>query len=169
MSQSDRIVSDGVVTQGHRVASGACGDPRFPQGTIALQLPLLRARIADFDSYLGGPAHAGTVNVRFAGHTVELLAPEIVVRELPWTPVFGPETFFLSYAEAEVGGRRYPVFLYIPDPAAKPDHPAAPDVVELLGPTMPGLSYGSPVRLHHSPAAFRLRPGGLSPQTPRQP
>ena len=160
MSQPDWITSDGVVAPGHRVASGACGDPRFPQGTIALQLPLLRARIPNFDRHLGGPAHPGTVNVRFAGHTVELLAPEIVLRDLPWTPVFAPETFFLSRAGVEVGGRLYPVFLYIPDPVAKPDHPAAPDVVELLGPTMSGISYGSPVRLHHSAAAVRLRSGG---------
>lgn len=150
------VESRGTVARGHRVASGACGDPRFPAGTIAPQLAFFRRLVPDLEGWLGGPAHPGTINVCFADRRVTILAPEIVLREVRWTGIFPPETFFLSRAELVRDGTAHPAFLYIPDPATKPDHPTAPGVVELLAGFIPGLAYGHDVLLRHSADAIRL-------------
>ena len=160
------IESHGLVTRGHRVASGACGDARFPAGTIAPQLPFFRRLVPDFEAWLGGPAHPGTINLLFADTCVTILAPEIVVRDVRWTERFPPEAFFLSRAELATRAGVHRAFLYIPDPATKPDHPTAPGVVELLAGFVPGLDYGAPVALRHSPDAIRLTARRAPPRAP---
>lgn len=150
--------SAGIIVRGHRVASGACGDPRFPLGSIAAQLPYFRAQVPSFEAYLGGPAHAGTINLGFRGRRVALGRAELVVSQVAWTDCFPPENFFLSRAELEANGRVHRVFLYVPDPATKPDHPAAPDGVELLAQFIPDLAYGDSVILRWPANRFRLLP-----------
>lgn len=150
------IDSHGVVARGHRVASGACGDPRFPEGTIAPQLAFFQRLVPGFEGWLDGPAYPGTINLLFAGTSVTIVAPEIVVRAVRWTDVFPPETFFLSRAELVTDGAAHRAFLYIPDPATKPDHPTAPGVVELLAGFVPDLVYGARATLRHAPDALRL-------------
>ncbi len=149
--------ASGEVVRGHRVASGACGDPRFPAGTIAPQLPFFRAGIADFEAYLGGPAFAGTINLNFPGRTVILRTPELRLAAVRWTARFPPENFLLSRCRLRWdGGAGRPAFLYIPDPATKPDHHQASSVVEILGGFMPGLAYGTPVELNYRADAIEI-------------
>lgn len=147
------------VVQGHRVASGRCGDPRFPDGTIAPQLPLFRARVAEFDAYLGAAAFPGTINLRVDG-LVAPLRPEIVIPGLRWSAQAPAETFFLSRAALDHAGRRHPVYLYMPDPATKPDHHQPAGTIELLAARIDGLAYGDAVVLHHRPEAILIRPAG---------
>lgn len=155
--EADWGTASGEIARGHRVASGASGDPRFPEGTIAAQLPLLRCAIPDLDTYLHGPAFAGTINVRFGGARVRLRRPELFVPELRWTAHFPPESFHLSRAVLTVEDRPpLPVFLYIPDPATKPDHIQPDSIVELLAAFAPGLGYGMSVTLRYATAALSI-------------
>jgi len=143
------------VVPGHRVASGQGGDPRFPSGTIDLQLPFLRAGIPDLTDWLGGEPFAGTLNLRMAG-PVTIRRPEIMLPHVRWTAALPAETFFLSKATLAVGGRRHAVWLYMPDPATKPDHFQPADRVELLGRAMAGVAYGTSVGLAYDPAAIGI-------------
>ena len=146
----------GEVVAGHRVASGAGGDPRFPRGTIVPQLPFLRAAIPGFDAHLGAPPFPGTINLRFDGRTVTILRPELRVPAVRWTEQFPPENFLLSRCRLERRGVALPAFLYIPDPATKPDHYQPGSVVELLCGLVAGLAYGETVELLYAPAAISI-------------
>lgn len=157
---------DAVVVRGHRVASGACDDPRFPAGTIALQLPRFRRLVAEFDAYLGGPAFPGTINLAVGGRVV-VDTPGIRLAAVAWTAVFPPETFFLAGGRLHHRGLRHPVFLYMPDPATKPDHLQPPDRIELLAAWIPDLNYGDPVRLDYPAAALTISPPLAKPGTMR--
>lgn len=132
---------------GHRVASGHGCDARFPEGTIALQLPFFRQLIPEFENHLGGRAYPGTINVALDCKQVVRLEPEYSLTKLRWTDLFPPETFFLSKATLEHRGEAHPVFLYIPDPTTKPDHIQRQDVVELLARWLPEVRYGDRVSL----------------------
>ncbi len=146
----------GVVVRGHRVASTACRDPRFPSGTIAPQLSFLRSAVSDFDAHLGETPHCGTINVSFGDRRVEIVRPEYLVQSVKWTEAFAPETFHLSKAFIVAGERLYPSFLYVPEPTTKPDHVQPADSVEVLSRYIQGLAYGDPVTLFFSPHALNV-------------
>ena len=146
--------------RGHRVASGACGDPRFPDGTIAPQLGPFRERIAVFDGWLGGDAYPATINLAFAGCRIVAGEPDFRIGPLCWTDCFPPETFLISRCTIEHRAKRYPAFVYMPDPGTKPDHHQAADIVEILTCFVPGLAYGDSVRLLCSPRAVAIVPAG---------
>ncbi|MBV8848835.1 MAG: hypothetical protein JOZ16_04545 [Methylobacteriaceae bacterium] len=148
----------GVVARGHGVASGTARDRRFPNGTIRLQLPFFEGAIANFQAYLGGSPFAGTINIAVDTEAVVIMRPEFRLPEVRWTDVFGPETFYLSAAQLVHGDGRYPVFLYMPDPASKPDHHQPRQVVELLARRLPEVSYGNRVTLLFRPDAIAFTP-----------
>ena len=150
------IEAEGMVVRGYRVASGLAADARFPEGTIAPQLPMFLQRVPGFEAYLGGAAFPGTVNVRIPGARIAILAPEIMLEGVRWTDSFPPERFFLSRAELVREGVVTPAFLYIPDPATKPDHHQSRDIVELLAPRIGGLAYGDPVTLRFGAHAIAV-------------
>ena len=146
----------GIVTQGHRVASGLCDDPRFPVGTIRPQLPFFAEAVVGFADYLGGEPYPGTINVSFPGCRVEILQPEHQLRGIAWTPVFSAEDFYLSPCILAHVGEEVPGYLYIPSPATKPDHPANPSVVEVLCRRVEGIAYGDTVTLLYHPKAIAI-------------
>ena len=151
-------VIEGIVVRGYGVASGAAGDTRFPDGTIVPQLPWFRRLVPDFEAWLEGSAFPGTINLA-VGNTVMIGTPEIRLEGVAWTPIFPPENFFLSRATLAHRGVRYPVFLYLPDPATKPDHVQPPDRIELIGARIPDLAYGDGVRLSYRADALTIAPG----------
>lgn len=153
------MISHGTIVRGHRVASGLGRDRRFPEGTIAAQLPFFRRLVPGFDAHLGGSAFPGTINVGFAGCVVAPARPEIRLVGIDWTAHFPPETFFLSRCALVAGDAvEVPVFLYMPDPVTKPGHFQPSGIVELLARFVPGLAYGTPVALRHDAAAVMIRP-----------
>jgi len=150
----------GAVTRGHRVASGQGGDPRFPQGTVAMQLPLLREALPELETWLGGAPFAGTINIALDDARIGPGTPDATLPALRWTAHFAPETFFLSRVVLVHAGIARRAWLYVPDPATKPpDHPARVGVVELLAQEVPDLSYGAPVRLRCAPRTLRITAG----------
>lgn len=132
-----------VVVPGHRVASGLNGDPRFPGGTIRMQLPHFAALGLDLSGL-----HPGTLNVRVAPLTWQAREPAHTFRAVRWHPTEPAEdfSFFHLRLHPEAGS---PVegWIYLPHPQTKPEHFQAPDVLELLLPWTDGLDYGARVSL----------------------
>ena len=132
-----------TLVQGHRVASGLNNNPRFPGGTLRMQIPHFQARGFDLSAY-----HLGTLNVSIAPKTYRALAPRFTFRDMKWHPTEPAEDFSLFDARL-VFATRPPIagFIYHPHPETKPEHFQKPDVLELLFPFIEGLRYGESLTL----------------------
>lgn len=134
----------GRVVTGHGVASGRADDPRYPDGTLALQWPHFEA-VPDLP--LDG-LHRATLNVSTSPRHVELVAPWWRVRDVRWHPDTPAETFSFVPCRAAVGqGRTVDGLVYQPHPDTKPDHHQPPDVLELLLPYLSHVHEGAVARL----------------------
>jgi hypothetical protein len=129
----------GVVVSGHGVASGAAADPRFPRGTIAMQAPLFRARGVDLAALIGAEPVMGTINVDLTPAAPCVLAPEIELRAVKWSPAVPPENFWLFRAEIDYAHRTHKALIYMPDPTTKPEHHQPSGVVEIIAPRLEEL------------------------------
>ena len=85
-----------------------------------------------------------------------ILRPEIRVPAVRWTEHFPPENFFLSRCRLAWRGTERPAYLYIPDPATKPDHLQPGSIAELLCGFVAGLEYGESAELLYAPAAISI-------------
>lgn len=134
----------GRVVEGHGVASGRGGDPRYPEGTLALQWP----HFEDLDDLPLDGLHRATVNVSTAPVRVEVVAPWWTIRRVTWHPDVAPEDFSFVPCRVTVGASR-PVngLVYHPDPDTKPEHHQPPEVLELLLPRLSSVHRDAVVRL----------------------
>ena len=131
------------VVQGHRVASGENGDPRFPGGTIRMQLPFFKARGLDLSRF-----HPATVNVDIAPCAYRVVAPRHTFRQVAWHPTAPAEDFaFIDVEVLGLGPEPVTGFIYYPHPETKPCHFQKASVLELLLPFVPSLRYGMRVQL----------------------
>jgi hypothetical protein len=128
----------GIVVGGHGVASGRSGDPRFPGGTIAMQVPCFRERGVDLSTYW-----PGTLNVDLAPVVPSSTHPLFDGR-IAWHPDFD-ERFVLTPVELEFNGFRYSGLWYYPHSDTKKEHFQRTTVVELLLPWIDGLRAGDVV------------------------
>ncbi|MCW1915580.1 hypothetical protein OJ996_18490 [Luteolibacter sp. GHJ8] len=131
------------IVPGHQVASGRNLDPRFPGGTIRMQIPHFRELGVDLSSY-----HPGTINVSIAPLRYEVIAPRWTLRAVKWHPTEPVEDFSFFDVEVlvkdEVVGKG---LIYHPHPDTKPEHFQRADVLELLLPFIEGLEYGAVLQL----------------------
>ena len=135
-----------MVVRGHRVASGASGDPRFPGGTLAMQRPHFRERGLDFS---GWPS--ATINISVAPLRYRVETPWRTFREVAWHPTEPAEDF--SFFRCRVEGVE--ALVYHPHPDTKPEHEQPDDVLEILAREwIDGLGYGDGVVLHVDPAGL---------------
>ncbi len=133
--------------QGHRVASGMKDDPRFPGGTLALQAPFFARLGVNLSAY-----HPGTLNLSIAPHRYQVLKPRLTFRQVHWHSTEPAEDFSFFDCQLQLASQE-PVaaLIYYPHPETKPEHFQAPDVLEVLAPTIAGLEYGSKLRLAVDP------------------
>lgn len=131
------------VVSGHRVASGLNGNPRFPGGTLRMQMPHFLARGLDLSKF-----HTGTLNVSISPRRYRIVRPRLTFREVQWHPTEPAEDFsFLDCRLVSVEARQVNGLIYFPHPETKPEHFQQPDVLELLLPFITGLDYGTILRL----------------------
>jgi hypothetical protein len=131
------------VVEGHRVASGLNGNPRFPGGTLRMQAPHFLALGFDLGAY-----HQGTVNVSIAPCTFRVVQPRLTFRQVKWHPTEPAEDFsFFDFRVVIADAAAIAGVIYYPHPETKPEHFQAPDVLELLLPFVPGLHYGMTLNL----------------------
>lgn len=146
------------IIRGHRVASGLNGDPRFPGGTVAMQVP----HFARLGLDLSG-CHPGTLNVDISPCTYRLLKPRHTFEQVQWHPVEPAETFSFFDARLLHAGRVHEVFIYLPHPETKPEHFQAPTTLEILAPWIDGLGYETAIQLAIDPAQMILTSPAASP------
>ncbi|WP_052572958.1 hypothetical protein [Haloferula sp. BvORR071] len=131
------------VLQGHRVASGLNGNPRFPGGTLRMQAPFFRELGVDLDDF-----YPGTINVSLAPQRYVVRQARHTFRNLKWHPVEPAEDFsFFDIRLLLPGQEPLEGFVYYPHPETKPEHFQQPDVLELLLPKVEGLHYGMELTL----------------------
>lgn len=132
-----------VIVQGHRVASGLNGNPKFPGGTLRMQLPHFAALGFDLSVF-----YPGTLNVSIAPLTYRVIQPRHTFRQLKWHSEDPAEDF--SFFDVTVHRDDAPPvsgWIYFPHPDTKPTHFQKPDVLELLLPWTKGLDYGTKIRV----------------------
>jgi hypothetical protein len=145
-----------TIVEGHRVASGLNGNPRFPGGTLLMQLPVFRSLGLDLSVF-----YLGTPNVSIAPHRYRVVKPRLIFRNVKWHPTEPAEDFsFFDVIVHRDDAEPVTGLIYFPHPDTKPEHFQQPDVLELMLPWTEGLEYG--MRIHISaPAdqmAFELPP-----------
>lgn len=131
------------IVQGHRVASGLNGNPRFPGGTLKMQTQAFRDRGLDLTQF-----HPGTLNVSISPYTYCVTKPKFTFPRISWHPVDPAEDF--SFFDVDVVYRDQPIasgLIYYPHPETKPTHFQPSDMLELLLPTIQGIEYGEEIIL----------------------
>ena len=149
---SARIVT-GIVKEGHRVASGLAEEPRFPEGTLALQIPCFAERGLDL-----APYHRGTINVSIAPLTYRLGQALKTLPGVKWSPVMPAENFsFYRCGIRPTGAETFAEGLvYWPHPSTKPEFFQDPYTLEILAPFIADITYGSTVELHVDTAEIEV-------------
>ena len=145
-----------TIVQGHRVASGLNGNPRFPGGTLRMQLPFF----SDLGLDLGG-YYLGTLNVSIAPQRYHIGNPKLTFRDVKWHPKEPAEDF--SFFDVVVHLENDPPvagLIYFPHPDTKPTHFQKPDVLELLLPWTEGLSYDTAIMLEVPDEQMSFRRAG---------
>lgn len=133
----------GQILEGHRVASGFNHDPRFPGGTLRMQIPFFLALGLDLRGL-----YPGTLNVNIAPCRYRVVKPRRTFRNVKWHPTEPAEDF--SFFDVRVAPSKAPSvtgLIYYPHPETKPEHFQKPGVLELLLPFVKGLNYGAELDL----------------------
>lgn len=135
------------IVPGHRVASGENRDPRFPGGTIRMQIPHFQRMGLDLSSF-----YPGTINVSIAPLHYQVRAPYRTLPAVKWHPTEPEEDFSFFEVDLLDGDNvRASGFIYYPHPDTKPEHFQQADVLELLLPHVSGLGYGDILTLRTRP------------------
>lgn len=122
-------------------------DPRFPGGTLAMQAPFFARLGVDLSVY-----HPGTVNLSIAPHHYRVLKPRRTLRQVQWHLTEPAEDFSFFDCRLQLAdGEPVAGLIYYPHPETKPEHFQAPDVLEVLAPTITGLEYGLKLMLAVAP------------------
>lgn len=143
MNSKDKPMITARLVEGHRVASGLNGNPRFPGGTLRMQTPHFQKRGFDI-SHL----YLGTLNVSIAPLGYRVVKARHTFTNVKWHPTEPAEDF--SFFDVRVmcpDGIAVAGYIYYPHPDTKPEHFQQPDVLELLLPFVKGLNYGVTLRL----------------------
>lgn len=142
----------GIIQPGYGVASGQSGNPRFPQGTLAMQKPFFQARGLDLDAYF-----LGTINLAIAPHTYQVLVPKHTFPQVKWSAHDPAEDF--SFFDCQMWmhpSQVYSGLIYYPHPDTKPEHFQAPDILEIIAPLIRGLRYGDELTLAVDPEQIKI-------------
>lgn len=147
----DNLVVQGVVAQGHGVASGRAKNSPYPHGSLAMQMPFFKSLGLDLSGYW-----LGTLNVSIAPYTWALLHADHCFERLAWTHLHPPETFSFVQLEMVWRNQHVQAWLYYPHPETKTTHHQNASVMEVIAPKLEGLVYGDNVVLLCRPGLLQL-------------
>ena len=140
--ETSSIAIPAIIVQGHRVASGLNNNPRFPGGTLRMQMHFFRELGLDLSIF-----HIGTINIRMAPWRYQVVRAKHTFRNLKWHPVEPPEDFSFFDVTVRHGESSTNGLIYFPHPETKPEHFQPPDALELRLPFVPGLAYGDTIQI----------------------
>lgn len=149
MSQSRFI--DGVVIQGHQIASGRAKDSPYPSGSVPMQMPYFKALGLDLSGYF-----PGTLNISVAQAQFKMLKPAYQFENIKWVEGFNPETFSFAECTLWYKGKAYQGFVYYPHPETKTQHFHNASLIEVIGQPIKDIHYGSKVRLEYLPEQINI-------------
>jgi len=142
---------NGIVRQGHQVASGRAEFTPFPAGTIELQAPIFAQMGLD----LAG-AFMGTINVSIEPLRFRLVQPDYTFSGVKWTESYPRETFSFARCSLKFAGSAYPAWIYYPHPETKISHYQPPSLIEIITQPIEDLSYGSKVGIIYNPHSLEV-------------
>ncbi|MGF1570197.1 MAG: hypothetical protein ACFCVD_19360 [Nodosilinea sp.] len=143
----------GVVVEGHRVASGQAVNSPYPEGSIAMQVPLFKALGLDLTKM-----QAATLNISLRPHSFRLIRPAHTFRQVAWTDRHPPEDFSFCPCVVIFRQKAYEGWVYYPHPETKIRHFQDNTLMEVLALPIAELGYGSLVTLGYDPAALAITP-----------
>ncbi len=135
----------GIVVPGYGVASGASGDPRFPDGTLGLQVPLFRRLGLDLTD-----CFAGTINVDISPKEFSIARADFRFESVAWSPDSPCETFSFCRCRLFHKEHQHRAWIYYPHSETKPEHFHSRSLLEILAPPVIGLNYGDEVAVEVS-------------------
>jgi len=131
---------NGLICEGHGVASGKSDTQRYPKGTLYEQLPYFQERGLDLSAYF-----LGTINLNITPYLFKIGKPKYSFVAIPWSVYIPPENFYFFDVIFFFGDKKYKGLIYMPDPITKVDHIQELSILELILPRISGLSYGMKV------------------------
>lgn len=137
---------EGIIVQGHQVASGANQNPLFPGGTLAMQIPHFQDLGLDLSDW-----HLATVNTSIAPYDFSITRPDWYFENVEWHPTEPAEDF--SFVKIKITVPPDDIerdgLIYYPHPETKPAHHQPSGMLEiLLRDFVEGISYGTTINLH---------------------
>ncbi len=131
---------NGLICEGHGVASGKSDTQRYPKGTLNQQLPYFQEKGLDLSVYF-----LGTINLNITPYLFKIGKPKYSFVAIPWSVYIPPENFYFFDVIFFFGDKKYKGLIYMPDPITKVDHIQELSILELILPKISGLSYGMKV------------------------
>src|ERR1051325_3185895 len=123
------VTVDGVVKQGHQVASRMAQDSPYPRGTVEMQIPFFKERGLDLSSFF-----KGTLNISIHPYMFSLKSPEYTFRSVEWTSLHPPEDFSFSHCYVIIQNNEYEGLVYYPHPETKIRNFQDPSIIEVIAP-----------------------------------
>lgn len=136
------ITIKGKVISGYGVASGKGEDPRYPNGTLILQMPHFKQKGLDLSNY-----YRGTINIDINPLLYKINKPTHFIKGVDWSNFIPPENFYFFEVELVFNGLNYFGLIYMPDPDTKTDHHQINSVLEVIMPPIKGIRTGKIVIL----------------------
>jgi hypothetical protein len=146
---------EGVVQQGHGVASGANTESPYPKGSIAIQSPFFKELGLDLSRYW-----QGTINLSFKPLEIVLSNPDYTFKNMYWTDLHPPETFsFWNIKIRTLDNDGFNGLIYYPHPETKSRHWQSSSTLEVLSPRIANLGYGCPLQVLAAEGCLQLIDG----------
>ncbi|MGB2926546.1 MAG: hypothetical protein WBB82_14695 [Limnothrix sp.] len=143
---------DGLLVQGHQIASGLAENSPYEAGTIELQQPYFEKLGLDLTPYF-----AGTLNLSIAPRAFSLVQPSYTFAQVKWHPDFAPETFSFCPCKITYQTQSHDALIYYPHPETKLDHFQDPQTLEILAPSLINIRYGDRLTLQVSAKEVAIR------------
>lgn len=146
---------EGVVQQGHGVASGMNSESPYPTGTIATQSPFFKNLGLDLSSYW-----QGTINLSFKPLELVLHKPDYNFKNMYWTDLHPPETFsFWKIKIYSLDNHGINGLIYYPHPETKSRHWQSSSTLEILAPRIDNLKTGCRLKVMGAKGCLKLIDG----------
>lgn len=142
---------DGIIVEGHKVASGTATNSPYPAGSIAMQTPFFKGYGIDLELF-----YKATLNISIAPHQFRLHSPAVTARHVQWADGFDAETFSFSACQLGFNHKQYEGLIYYPHPETKLDHFHSPSLIEVITEYIAGIHYEDKVRLDYNPAEITI-------------
>lgn len=133
---------EGMVKQGHQVASGMAKDSPYPKGTIEMQITFFNELGLDLTSFFHG-----TLNVSIYPHHFIIKKPKYTFKQVGWTANYPAEDFSFSGCRVYFDNIQYNSLIYYPHPETKIGHFQDNSTLEILAPPIPKIKYGDQIFL----------------------